>query len=91
MIDTTRMRTDELKRCPFCGKAQMTDEERGDVIPYRGRPRRCDWCGCTSSQDWNTRPLEDALQDEIQRLRKQIEVMKAWIPAWVFEDDGWDK
>ena len=32
----------------------------------------------------------DAL-DEIQRLRKQIEVMKAWIPAWVFEDDGWDK
>ena len=77
-----------LKPCPSCGKEQMTDEERGDSrVPYRGRHRICDTrqCGCVMRK-WNARPLEDALQAEIDRLRAQIEAMKAWIPAWAIEE-----
>ena len=50
----------ELKNCPFCGKSQQ------DRDPY---------CVCASDElmrmlrvDWNTRPLEDAKDAEIEKL-----------------------
>ena len=78
-----------LKPCPSCGKEQMTDEERGDSrVPYRGRHRICDTrqCGCVM-RNWNARPLEDALQAEIDRLRAIIRKVE-WSCV---EHNGWAK
>lgn len=68
-----------LKPCPSCGKDQMTDDERGDVVPYSGKPRRCDWCNCTTILDWNTRPIEDELQNIIAKKDANIAVLIATI------------
>jgi hypothetical protein len=59
----------ELKECPFCGIKQLTDEEAEETVAYTGQTRVCDNCGATA-KDWNTRPLEDALQARIAELKK---------------------
>ena len=68
----------ELKPCPFCGRAQLTDTDRGETNPYTGgtQSRACDWCS-VSTTDWNNRPIEDALNAEIARLRDAAR----WIPV----------
>lgn len=57
----------ELKPCPFCGGKNELKQERGYVDVC------CALIGSTISIDeWNTRPIEDALQAEIDRLQEKL-------------------
>jgi len=74
----------ELKECPFCGIKQLTDEEAEEIVTYIGQTRVCDNCGATA-KDWNTRPIEDALQARIAELKDK----QRWIPVSErLPDDG---
>ena len=63
---------DELKACPFCGSSNIQPAPLSDYEWYR-----CNDCDALSGRGgaigWNSRPLEDALQAEIARLRKKVE------------------
>jgi BMFP domain-containing protein YqiC len=65
----------ELKSCPFCGWefAEHAWNEFGEEY------RVCDQCGATSGTvnsmwDWNTRPIEDALNARIAELEATVEI-----------------
>jgi len=75
---------DELKACPFCGSLSVMLDEPINPDSYavfcNGK------CGAVGPEDedgekaiefWNARPLEDALQAEIARLREA----QRWIPV----------
>jgi hypothetical protein len=81
----------ELKPCPFCGwnYAESAWNEFGDQYWV------CDQCGATSGTvnsmwDWNTRPIEDALNARIEELEhdlinKEIEYTDLWDDALAFQ------
>ena len=60
---------DKLPACPFCGKPSEV---------YR-KMARCSDVECHAHyirvpiDEWNTRPIEDKLQQEIARLREALE------------------
>ena len=63
---------DELKKCPFCGN---------DAVLLANGETRCTKTGCPVAswgrsipvEIWNTRPLEDTLQDKIDNMKQKIE------------------
>ena len=61
--------SDELKPCPFCGREQHLCPEE---IPYTEQLHECGSCNVIS-YDWNTRPIEDALQTRIAELEAENE------------------
>ena len=64
--------SDELKPCPFCGREQHLCPEE---IPYTEQLHECGSCNVIS-YDWNTRPIEDALNARIAELEANIEILK---------------
>jgi NMD protein affecting ribosome stability and mRNA decay len=55
----------EIKACPFCGGAKICTE-KGININY------CDNCSAESNiEQWNTRPIEDALNARIAELEAE--------------------
>lgn len=67
--------SEELKRCPFCGEHQLPDSEGDGNVPYEsGMSKECDFCSATVTHNWNTRPIEDALQARIAKLVNLVEV-----------------
>jgi Cys-tRNA synthase (O-phospho-L-seryl-tRNA:Cys-tRNA synthase) len=88
----------ELKPCPFCGWefAEHAWNEFGEEY------RVCDQCGASSGTvdskwDWQSRPIEDALNTRIAELEgfigQLIEAGDAMSNAqsmWVAEEDKWD-
>ena len=81
----------ELKPCPFCGRSVThlkTFSDHADIF--------CD-CGATihslrsysaMKADWNTRPIEDALRAEIERLRAELTAVKGMDHSPHFADCG---
>lgn len=61
---------DELKPCPFCGSTKIRKPENGNGW-------LCKKCGSEIFWDWNTRPIEDALNKRIAEL----EEAQRWIPV----------
>lgn len=62
--------SEELKPCPFCGWYEIVLDENfmiGNKPVYV-----CTHCQSLSS-DWNTRPIEDKLEDEIEELKSRLE------------------
>ena len=57
----------ELKPCPFCGADKTVDVH--SIFPDKSE---CFLCGATAPH-WNSRPIEDALRAENERLRKALE------------------
>ena len=57
--------TEELKPCPFCGGTNCGVRAGTDQI----------WCVCGghSPYGWNSRPIEDKLRAENERLREALE------------------
>jgi NMD protein affecting ribosome stability and mRNA decay len=63
-------RMSEIKACPFCGGAKICTE-KGININY------CDNCSAESNiEQWNTRPIEDALQARIDELETELNLLK---------------
>ena len=62
--------SEELRPCPFCGGSNIIIEEALETL-------YCDDCGCELAEDfggnWNTRPIEDALQARIAELEAESE------------------
>ena len=57
--------SEELKNCPFC--------DSDDIKLCSDESIRCRWCGAESGDNWNTRPLEDALRKQITALKTALE------------------
>ena len=75
--------TENLKSCPFCGsEAEFNPDEFGEGVC-------CKSCGATlhngvygeegrklASADWNARPIEDKLQEELKVLEAKNTKMR---------------
>ena len=65
--------SEELRPCPFCGGNDIVYEEALSVT-------YCNDCGGELDEgfgsDWNTRPIEDALQAENERLKEELQCEK---------------
>ena len=65
----------ELKPCPFCGSPAYSYHD--NCIDFAGV--KCDLGGCVcadiliTENNWNTRPIEDALRLRIAELEKLVE------------------
>ena len=57
--------SEELKPCPFCG-GNPSVWEKGSLVNCAGRHNADIFP--MSKYEWNTRPIEDALQAEVERL-----------------------
>ena len=71
---------DELKACPFCGSSNTTLDYYEISCPQElGTIVVCNDCGASAKSivDWNTRPIEDALNARISEL----EAAQRWIPV----------
>ena len=60
----------ELKPCPFCGHKDIGATDDGYAV--------CAYCEArmdvdTSNVSWNTRPIEDALRAEVERLNGRFD------------------
>jgi cell division protein FtsB len=62
----------QLKPCPFCGSDNLQSRDRLEWSDVR-----CKAClqsvssfPCSAENIWNKRPIEDALQAELDQLRK---------------------
>lgn len=54
--------SDEIKPCPFCGKSDFEATLDGLY---------CTHCEADVGDDWNTRPIEDALRKELDNFKAQ--------------------
>jgi ribosomal protein S27AE len=71
----------ELKKCPFCGESKDGTE----VVEHEGwKKLACGYCGAMSpggncihdiEENWQSRPLEDALQARIESMQDDIGIM----------------
>lgn len=66
--------SEELRPCPFCGgEAESTPGRHEQCYA------RCSMFGCEANnpwvaiEDWNSRPIEDALRAELEEARNTIE------------------
>ena len=76
----------ELKLCPFCGSPAYSYHD--NCIDFAGV--KCDLGGCVcadiliTENNWNTRPIEDALNKRIAELEAHIAALEeaAEIEEW---------
>ena len=73
----------KLKPCPFCGgEAEIIDDAMGTIS-------RCRRCGAENgngvygegghklaAKDWNSRPIEEDLNEQIRRFKKYAEALE---------------
>lgn len=86
----------ELKPCPFCGGLNQTIEGYLEYH-FSEAFVQCDSCGARSETEeddllkkakekaikiWNTRPIEDALRAENERLKKALKEAEDRIFEW---------
>ncbi len=70
----------ELRQCPFCGTIAVSSTFSIDVYNWYEENVHCEECRCSIAHPqaitiWNTRPAEDALQAEIERLKEALKGM----------------
>ena len=64
----------ELIPCPFCGGKNVLSTELQDGLPFIA------YCQCgaeNEAENWNTRPIEDALRKRIAELEGKIDQLTA--------------
>ena len=79
----------ELKPCPFCNIPPASKTSKIDGKEYYS----CLDADCPNgswfiADEWNTRPIEDALNARIAELEAEIETMKrqlAYLESWRLE------
>ena len=77
----------DLRECPFCGgKAEIDEVYTGNAWPSYVQKVSCQECGAspdsTDNMDadidaWNTRPEEDRLRGEVERLQTREDKRRA--------------
>lgn len=82
---------DELKECPFCGTKAVSSVFSIDVFNWYEEKVVCDECRCRINHPkavaiWNTRPAEDALKAEVERLKAMIAVIQDSTDETAVED-----
>ena len=77
-----------LKKCPYCGG--NVAENRGLVVCDSSLDK-CHNVSMMNIKRWNTRPLEDALQAEIDRLQKENEELRVEYKKMREQLDRWTK
>ena len=76
----TTNQSNNLRPCPFCGGTKICTE-KGINLNY------CDNCSAESNiEHWNTRPIEDDLQNRIAELEVFIDQL---IEAGENDDERW--
>ena len=71
----------ELKPCPFCGGSEI-------VVCGVFNVMYCNGCGAeTDMGDWNTRPIEDALNKRIAELSQALGLITTLKPTMVMDTD----
>lgn len=88
---------EDLKPCPFCGKTDKLEKEMFlDLVGWLYRVK-CNRCPNTepimgSMEDavklWNTRPVEDALKAEVERLKEELDAQKS-VSKIAYSDIKW--
>ena len=102
--------SEELRPCPFCGEMPKVND--WTVKGITDKRCFCDNEKCPvylsktiAIDDWNTRPIEDELRAEIERLKVRIEELEAagtilrdcfslHKPNWLIDKDAikeWDE
>lgn len=96
----------ENKRCPFCGCKTRVKHSSITGQNYIGCSNaNCQMPTMFLESDWNTRPIEDELRAEIERLKVRIEELEAagtilrdcfslHKPNWLIDKDAikeWDE
>ena len=76
----------ELKPCPKCGSANVGCKMK--AFP-EVECMECGYSDGTMDDDWNTRPLEDAKDVEIQRLNGMLDEVRAWQVKCIEPLIGW--
>lgn len=82
----------KLKPCPFCGgEAFLTKNEKSGVFYVFCkeclRNGRGDIISQKAAEKWNSRTIEDALQEEVKRLREALERIVSEHPACFADAD----
>ena len=84
--------TEELRPCPFCGSPAYSYHD--NCIDFAGV--KCDLGGCVcadiliTENNWNNRPIEDALTARIAELEAENAALKAKLNAGETVDE-WGK
>ena len=81
----------EIKPCPFCGSSNTTLDYYEISCPQElGTIVVCNDCGASAKSivDWNTRPIEDALNARIAELEAENDQLTAH-DATERQDDKW--
>jgi len=81
----------DLKPCPFCGSSNTTLDYYEISCPQElGTIVVCNDCGASAKSivDWNTRPIEDALNARIAELEGKIDQLTAHSDI-ERQDDKW--
>ena len=71
-----RMSKVELKPCPFCGSEPVECMSKIDGNTYCGcwDKEDCPMAGWVTAKEWNTRPIEDALNARIAKLEAELKI-----------------
>ena len=80
----------ELKRCPFCGGEPTSSNEFDDEVLFYGCTKDIDCpmydAPFVNLENWNTRPIEDALTARIAELEAEnLELRKTL--GWAYDLD----
>lgn len=67
----------ELKPCPFCGGKAFLDSDFSGVYCNCGAELAFLESDKEAAEKWNSRPIEDALEEENARLREALETICA--------------
>ena len=84
---------EELRPCPFCKSNNTTLDYYEISCPQElGTIVVCNDCGASAKSivDWNTRPIEDALNARIAELEEENAALKAKLNAGETVDE-WGK
>ena len=81
----------ELKPCPFCGEEIYSEfySHRAEEFDGHCTNKKCVLYGKEllffNTARWNSRPIEDQLRAENERLREALQKIKNWC---CIDDDG---
>ena len=72
----------ELKPCPFCGKNEL--RQLGVLKKVQCINESCDHAFKNPMLPiaWQTRPIEDAIRAENERLREAVGLLRNWVKAY---------